>query len=278
MGGAGRSAGRRAARVARRSCSSASANASPRRAGRINLGLEGILVMGAMCAYGIVVSDRFALARRVGSRRLRRAARHGARSDLRTAAGQRHRGRHRADAVRHRACVLSRQAADRAVGPDPAGDRLRLVERRTAGARRAEDQRAVPHRRRARADPRLGAHHHALGHDPAHRRRKRRRRACDGLLGQRHPHAGHHARRFPRRHRRLVPVALLSGKLERGPFQRPGHHRGRAGHLRALEPDAVPVGLAVVRRRRRARAGVAVGRRELRATTCSTRRRTSSRC
>ena len=61
-----------------------------------------------------------------------------------------------------------------------------------------------------------------------------------GLFGQFHSPARHHVRRLSRRHRRLVPVALLSRQLERGIVQRPGHHRGGAGHLRALESDAVP--------------------------------------
>ena len=46
------------------------------------------------------------------------------------------------------------------------------------------DQRAVPDRRRAGADPVLGVPHHALGPDDPHRRRKRRRRARDGLFGR----------------------------------------------------------------------------------------------
>ena len=45
------------------------------KSGRINLGLEGTLVMGAMCAYAHLVSDRLALARRARGRRRRRAAR-----------------------------------------------------------------------------------------------------------------------------------------------------------------------------------------------------------
>ncbi len=71
---------------------------------------------------------------------------------------------------------------------------------------------------------------------------------------------GYSGRRLPRRHRRLVPVALLSGKLERGPLQRPGHYRGRARHLRTLESDAVLCRFTVVRWRRRARPGAAVDR------------------
>jgi ABC-type uncharacterized transport system permease subunit len=71
------------------------------RSGRINLGLEGTLVMGAMSAYGISY-----LRARPGSacsrRHHRRAARRAACRHLLAAAGQRHRRRHRADAVRHR--------------------------------------------------------------------------------------------------------------------------------------------------------------------------------
>ena len=56
-----------------------------------------------------------------------------------------------------------------------------------------------------------------------------------------HAAARDHDRRLPGRHRRRVPVALLSGELERGPVERPGPDGGRAGDLRALGPDAVPV-------------------------------------
>ena len=63
--------------------------------------------------------------------------------------------------------------------------------------------------------------------------------------------------------RRLVPVALLPGQLERRPVERPGHHRRGAGDLRALEPDELLLRVAAVRRRRRARPGAAIGRRHL---------------
>ena len=89
------------------------------------------------------------------------------------------------------------------------------------------------------------------------------------------PAARDHGRRLSRRHRRLVPVAVLSRQLERGPVQRPGHHRGGAGDLRALGPDAVPVGVAAVRRRR-PRSGRRCNRSASpRAITCSTPRPTS---
>ena len=79
--------------------------------GRINLGLEGTLVMGAMSGYGVSYLTGSpwlgVLAAGIVGALLRRAAcRH-----LQPAAGQRHRRRHRADAVRHRARLLSRQAA-----------------------------------------------------------------------------------------------------------------------------------------------------------------------
>ncbi len=164
-----------------------------------------------------LVSHGIALARRARRRHHRRTAGRAARRHLLAAARQRYRGRHRADAVRHRPCLLSRQAADRAHRAAPARDRFRLVERHPAGPRRAAHQRAVPDRRRARADPLLGLPHHALGPADPHRRRERRRRARHGPFGAADPPARDHGRRLPRRHRRLVPVAVLSRKLERGP-------------------------------------------------------------
>ncbi len=201
-------------------------------------------------------------ARRARGRCHRRPVRRAARRHLLAPARQRHRGRHRADAVRHRPRLLPRQAADRAYRAAAAGDRFRLVERRAAGARGAEDQRAVPLRGRARAAAGLGARHDALGVDPAHRRRERRRRTRHGLFRRRHPHARHHARRLSRRHRRVFPVPLLSRQLERGALERAGHHRGSARDLRALESDGLLLGIAALRRRRRARAGAAVRRRQ----------------
>ena len=53
VGRAARRARRARSASARRSSSSASANASPSARGRINLGLEGTLVMGAMSGYGV---------------------------------------------------------------------------------------------------------------------------------------------------------------------------------------------------------------------------------
>ena len=110
------------------------------RSGRINLGLEGTLVMGAMSGYGVsyLTGSPWLGVLAAGVAGAGMGALHA--GDLRAAAGQRHRGRHRLDAVRRRACVLSRQAADRADRAAAAVDRFRLVERHSAGARGAAHQ------------------------------------------------------------------------------------------------------------------------------------------
>ena len=56
--------------------------------------------------------------------------------------------------------------------------------------------------------------------------------------------------------------ALLSGQLERRHLERPGPDRGRARHLRALERAALRRRRAALRRRRRDRPGAAVDRRQ----------------
>ena len=76
-------------------------------------------------------------------------------------------------------------------------------------------------------------------------------------------------RRRLRRHRRRVPVALLPRQLERGPVERPGPDGRGAGDLRALGSGALPVGLAAVRRGRRASARRCSRSASPRATTCS---------
>ena len=212
------------------------------RSGRINLGLEGTLVMGAMSAYGISYLS--------GSPWL------GVLAAGITGAlfGALHAG----------ICSLPR-VNDIAVGialmlfgtglafylgkplieptaPRSAGDRFRLVERHSAGPRGAAHQCAVPDRRRDRAAAVLGVQVDALGPADPHRRRKRGCRARHGLFGAVDPAARHHGRRLPRRHRRLVPVAVLSRKLERRSLQRAGHHGGRARHFRALGSDAAACG------------------------------------
>ena len=73
-----------------------------------------------------------------------------------------------------------------------------------------------------------------------------------------HPHRRDDGRRRDRGSRRRVAHALLSGQLERRHLERPGPDRGRAGHLRALEPGALPRRGAALRRRRRDRSGAAI--------------------
>ena len=205
------------------------------KSGRVNLGLEGTLVMGAMAAYGVSYLTGSPWLGVLAAGALGVRAGRAARLAVRPPARQRHRGRHRADAVRRRAGVLPRQAADRADGAAPAGDLARLVERVGAGALGAAGQRAVL----------VG-----LVHDG--------RRCCFvlrrtrwGLVLRTVGESADAARamgydvdaraaarddggRLPRRRRRLVPVAVLPGQLERGAVERPGADGGGAGDLRAL--------------------------------------------
>ena len=99
------------------------------KSGRVNLGLEGTLVMGAMSGYGVSYLTGSAWLGVLAAGRRRRRVRRAARLAVRPAARQRHRGRHRADAVRHRPGVLSGQAADPAHGAAPAGDPARHLQR-----------------------------------------------------------------------------------------------------------------------------------------------------
>ena len=70
-------------------------------------------------------------------------------------------------------------------------------------------------------------------------------------------------RAVPGRDRRFVPVAVLSRELERGPLERARVDGGGAGDLRALGSRPLPAGLPAVRRRQRPRPGAAVGRRDV---------------
>ena len=96
------------------------------KSGRVNLGLEGTLVLGAMVAYAASYHTGTPWLGVARGRRRRLGARRHARLDLRPAAGQRRRGRHRHDAVRRRRRVLLRQALHPADGAaarlDPARD------------------------------------------------------------------------------------------------------------------------------------------------------------
>ena len=139
------------------------------RSGRINLGLEGTLVMGAMAGYGVSYLT--------GSPWLGVLAAGIAGAGM----GALHAGICGLPRVNDIAVgialmlfgvglLLSRQAADRADRAAASLDRFRLVERHSTSACGAPHQRTVPVRRRAGADPGLGAAHHALGLDHPHRR------------------------------------------------------------------------------------------------------------
>ena len=65
------------------------------RAGRINLGLEGTLVMGAMSGYALSLRQRLAVARRAGRGAGRRCCWARCTRGSAAAAGKRHRDRHR---------------------------------------------------------------------------------------------------------------------------------------------------------------------------------------
>ena len=97
----------------------------------------------------------------------------------------------------------------------------------------------------------LPRHPHRSAHP--YRRRQPGRGAGARAADRPHPLPRHRLRQRAGRHRRRVPVAVLPGKLERRPVVRPGTDGGRAGGVLALEPDQLHLCLAAVRRGRRAR-------------------------
>ena len=181
-----------------------------RESGRINLGLEGILVMGAMTGYAVsyLTGNPWLGVLAAGFAGML-AARPAARPDLQPAARQRHRRRHRPDAVRHRPRVLPRQALRAAEGADapaiPFGGwsdspqiqaALQVNPLFLIGI-------ALASRSRGRSrNTRWGLIVRMVG-DSADAAR------AMGYNVNARAHAGHGGRRLSRRHRRLVPVALL---------------------------------------------------------------------
>ena len=79
------------------------------KSGRVNLGLEGTLVLGAMSAYAISYHTGSPWLGVLAAGCAGSLSRRDARLHLQAAAGERHRHRHRHDAVRHRHRVLLRQ-------------------------------------------------------------------------------------------------------------------------------------------------------------------------
>ena len=133
------------------------------KSGRVNLGLEGTLVLGAMVGYATSYHAGSPWARGPGGRRGGLVARRDARNDLRPAARERRRGRHRDDAVRRRSRLLLRQALHPAGGAAARLDPARLLEPQREPEERAAGQSAVLRRHRDRARARLVAAQHPLG-------------------------------------------------------------------------------------------------------------------
>ena len=148
--------------------------------------------------------------------------------------------------------------------------RPRRLERFVGGAGGAADQSAACRSAlRSRSLLHWGFGAHALGPARAPGRRLGERDQGARLLGRRHPHRRDRRRRRDRRARRRLADAFLSGQLERRHLQRTGPDRSRARHLRALERVALRRrGTAL--RRRRARSGRRCNRSaSAKATTCS---------
>ena len=206
------------------------------KSGRINLGLEGTLVLGAMVAYAIVVPDRLALARRAGGRRSPASC----------------------SAPFHGYICKLPKVNDIAIGiammlfgtglafffgkpfiqPQaphlPCHPARRLDRQSRSSRRRSRSTRCSSSASRSPSFCAWALQEHALGPDRPHGRRQRRRRPRHGRLGRLGALPRHRGRRLPRRRRRRLPVALLSRHLERGAVVRPGPDGGGAGHLRAL--------------------------------------------
>ena len=137
--------------------------------GRVNLGLEGILVSGAMTGYAAAYLSGSAWVGVYGGRMRRTAARLSARSRVLAAARVRHRLRHCLDARRHRAGFLSRQTVHRAASAAAAIDRPRCLGIVAATAQRAAYQSALHHRRDIGGRVAMGLASYALGHGAASR-------------------------------------------------------------------------------------------------------------
>src|SRR6185312_3769591 len=195
------------------------------KSGRINLGLEGTLVMGAMAAYGVSYLTNSPW---LGV----------------LAAGERHRRGDRADAVRRRPGLFPRQTAGGADRAALAGGVARVVVGLGAGPFCPAGERAVRARPRHHGGGAVPAPAHPLGPHPPHGRRERRHGARHGLRRGPGTPAGHDGRWFSGLRLRIVPLALLSGQLERRALQRAGIDGRRAGDLRALGSRALPLGLA----------------------------------
>ena len=181
------------------------------KSGRVNLGLEGTLVMGAMSAYAISFYSGSAWLGVLVAGLVGAGARRAPRLAVQPAAGQRRRDRHRAHLVRDGPRLLPRQAVHPAERAQAAGDRPRLLVELSRGALGAADQRALRPRAAPGAGDRLHARADALGAGAPNRGRELRRGPRHGVQRQRRARDRDDLRRVLRRRRGLVPLALLPG-------------------------------------------------------------------
>ena len=220
------------------------------KSGRVNLGLEGNLFLGALTGFavsyhsgspwlGVLAAGCVGILMGIPPRR-----------HLQPAARQRRRRRHRADDVRHGSGVLSWATSTSARRLTAAFDSLGrlVVHPQIQAALKVNVLFVVGVDSGARAV--VDARQHPLGSGAASGRRKRRSRRRDGLFGQSYPHRGDGHRRLLGRRRRQLSVAVFPRLLERTDFVRPGTNGGGPGDLRPLEPDLLSVRVAAVRRRR----------------------------
>ena len=144
------------------------------KSGRINLGLEGNLVLGAMVAYAVSYQTGSPGSACCGRPRRPRARRH-ARLHLQAAQGQRHRRRHRHHELRHRPRLLLRQALHPADRAAPRRDPARRLDRAIRQLAQALEVNPLFFVGIALAVvPVVGLPQHALGPDRPHDRRQRR--------------------------------------------------------------------------------------------------------
>ena len=208
------------------------------KSGRVNLGLEGTLVMGAMSGFAVsyITGSPWLGVLAAGLAGAALGLLHGAICSLPRVN----------DIGVGIALFLFGTGLAMFLGKpfiQPRGPRLPslelgALERAPGGARGTRDQCAVPGRHGACAGALLGPAPYTLGARAAHGRRQRRRRACARLFDRPGTHPRHHGGRVSRRDRRVFSVTLLSGQLERGAVQRSGLDGGGACHLCALESAA----------------------------------------
>ena len=220
------------------------------KSGRVNLGLEGTLVLGAMVAYAISyhTGSPWAGVFAAGVAGSLLGAMHGSICSL---------PRVNDVAVGIAMMLFGTGVAFFFGKPyiQPTAPRLASIpfggfSDDAEPAQRAGHQSPVLRRHRCRVADGLGLRQYALGPHRSHGRRQRGGGARDGDFGRLCALSVDDPRRVSRRHRRRVSVALLSRLVEPGPILRPGPDGGRAGDFRALEPGALRARGAAVRRRR----------------------------